>query len=132
MSIFGEIRATMDAMGVEQQACMFAFLVSYPLSLGRLLEPRGRGIAAAASAVSAIAFAVLTDPWMHAVLFVAMLIVTAGGFIAAAYALDGLARRIVMRGVPAMRPVAVSDAPATVLTSGRTKMPIGATAVAKP
>ena len=41
MSVIGEIRASLDAIGFEQQACVFVFLMSYPLALlTRRLEKR--------------------------------------------------------------------------------------------
>lgn len=93
MSVIGEVRATLDAMGVEQQACMFVFLMSYPLTLGALLEAKGRRIAGGFAASSAIAFAVFTDPWFHAVLLVIGGVGGVGVFIAMVYLADHAYRR---------------------------------------
>lgn len=93
MSVIGEVRATLDAMGVEQQACMFVFLMSYPLTLGALLEAKGRRIAGGFAAASAIAFAVFTDPWFHAVLLVVGGVGGVGLFIALVYLVDHVHRR---------------------------------------
>ena len=93
MSVIGEVRATLDAMGVEQQACMFVFLMSYPLTLGALLEARGRRIAGGFAASSAMAFAAFTDPWFHAVMLVIGGVGGVGLFIALVYLTDHAYRR---------------------------------------
>jgi hypothetical protein len=131
MSVIGEIRASLDAMGVEQQACVFVFLMSYPLALGGLLESRGRRIAAGFTGSSALAFVLLTDPWLHAVLLIVFGIGGIGLFIAAVYAADHVSRRIAMRGVPQpMLDTAPEVAPASSAT--RERVPIGAPASVKP
>lgn len=108
MSMVGELHASLDAMGVEQQVCMFAFLVSYPLTLGALLEARGRRIAAGIAAMSVLCFAIFTDPWFHAVLLVALGIGTIGVFIVTVTIVDKLSRRYAFRGL-AVREVEFVD-----------------------
>lgn len=128
MSVIGEIHASLDAMGVEQQACVFAFLMSYPLVLGSLLERRGRRLAGAVAAASALGFVFFTDPWMHAVLLVVLGIGGVGVFIAAVYLADYAARRIAWRGVrPELVELAEStgEAPAVQPAMGRERVPIG-------
>ena len=100
MSVLGEIHASLDAIGVEQQACVFAFLVSYPLTLGALLDMRGRHIAAGISIASIAGFALFTDPWFHAVVLVVLAVGATGVFIAAVYVVDRLARNFAFRGLP--------------------------------
>ena len=126
MGVLGEISASLDAMGAEQQACMFAFLMSYPLSLGALLEARGRRIAAGVALASAGGLAVLTDPWMHAVLVIVAVLGGGGVFIAAAWLADDLSQRIAWRGVRAPRPTALSEPAVSVPTPARVVMPLRA------
>ena len=99
MSVIVEIRASLDAIGFEQQLCVFAVLASYPLSLGGLLEGRGRRTAATAAIVSAALFVLLTDPWMHGVLLVVAMMGGVGLFIVVVYALERL-QRLAWREVP--------------------------------
>lgn len=132
MSVIQEIQSSLDAFGVEQQTCVLVFLSSYPLTLGGLLESRGRRLAGGVAAASALAFAVFTDPWMHAVLLVVLGIGTVGVFIAGVYLLDHVARRIALRGLPAPEapllpePVVVPAAP------GRERVAIGRPLSVKP
>lgn len=100
MSVLGEIHASLDAIGVEQQACVFAFLVSYPLTLGALLDTRGRHIAAGISLASIAGFAWFTDPWFHAVVLVVLAIGATGVFIASVYVVDRLARKFALSRLP--------------------------------
>jgi hypothetical protein len=88
MSVIGEIRVSLDAIGYEQQALLFGFLASYPLAIGGLLGERGRRIARAMAAVSILGFAAMTDPWFHGVLLMVMLLAGMGLFIAAVYGMD--------------------------------------------
>jgi len=100
MSVMSELRSTLDAIGVEQQVCVFAFLMSYPLTLGALLESRGRRIAAGIAAVSVVCFGFFTDPWFHAVLLVALGIGAVGVFIVTVYIVDRVSRYYAFRGLP--------------------------------
>ena len=99
ISVIGDIKASLDAFGVEQQACVLVFLMSYPLALGALLEPGGRRVAGAIAGASSIVFVVMTDPWMHAVLLLVLGIGGIGVFIAAVYVADAVSRRIALRGM---------------------------------
>jgi hypothetical protein len=94
MSVIGEIRGSLDAIGFEQQAFLFAFLASYPLTLGGLLASRGRRIAGITATASMIGFTIATDPWIHGVLVVVVIVAGMGMFIAAVWALDQLQRAI--------------------------------------
>ena len=100
MSVMGELHASLDAMGVEQQACVLAFLMSYPLTLGALFEQRGRRIAAGLAAISVVCFGVFTDPWFHAVLLVALAIGAIGLFIVCVYIIDRVSRHYAFKGLP--------------------------------
>jgi hypothetical protein len=100
MSVMGELRVTLDAIGVEQQVCVFAFLMSYPLTLGALLESRGRRIAAGVAAVAAVGFGIFTDPWFHALLLVALGIGAVGVFIVTVTIVDRASRYYAFRGLP--------------------------------
>ena len=100
MSVIGELHASLDAFGVEQQSCVLVFLMTYPLAIGGLLEARGRRLAALAAGTAAIVLAIVTDPWFHAVLLLMLGIGLLGAFIVAAYLLDWLARGLALRGAP--------------------------------
>lgn len=130
MSVIGEIRASLDAIGYEQQACVFVFLMSYPLAIGGLLESRGRRTAGLTAAAAAIAFAFLTDPWMHAVLLVVLGVGGIGVFIGAVYLADHLSRRVALRGMPKPEPQPLPDIAAA--PPARERVRIGATASVKP
>jgi hypothetical protein len=134
LSVIGEVRATLDTIGAEQQACVFVFLMCYPLALGRLLEGRGRRIAAEFAVASALGFMVLTDPWMHAVLLLAVGMGGLGLFIAAVFAVDRLAGRMALPD-SAQRSAAalpVSVQPGAAALPARERMPIRVTVSAKP
>lgn len=100
MSVIGEIHANLDAIGLEQQACVFVFLMSYPLALGALLDARGRRLAAGVATASVVCFAVFTDPWFHAVMLVVLAVAATGVFIVALTLIDRVARALAFRGVP--------------------------------
>ena len=94
MSVIGELRISLDAIGFEQQAFLFGFLTSYPLALGGLLEARGRRIAGMTAIASMIGFVVMTNPWVHGVMLVVAFVAASGLFIALACALDQLPRLV--------------------------------------
>jgi hypothetical protein len=132
ISVIGDIKASLDAFGVEQQACVLVFLMSYPLALGALLEPRGRRLAGAVAGASAVVFVVMTDPWMHAVLLLVLGIGGLGVFIAAVYVADSVSRRIALRGL-AMPEDEVLPEPVTAQAAvERERVPIGRPLSVKP
>jgi hypothetical protein len=102
MSVIGELRVSLDAIGLEQQAFLFLFLTSYPLALGELLRHRAKQIARAAAALSAWGFAAFTDPWLHGILLIVMLVAGMGLFIVAVYLIDVLHQAMVHRFEPAV------------------------------
>lgn len=126
MSVMVDVGASLNAIGVEQQACVFAFLMSYPLTLGALLEARGRRIAGLTAAASVLGFALFTDPWMHAVLLIMLAIGVMGVFIAGVYLADHVAQRLVARGMPAPEPRAVAELPPAAPAPSRERVAIGA------
>jgi hypothetical protein len=95
MSVIDDIRATLNAIGFAQQACLFVFLATYPLTLGTLASARGRRTAGLAAALSMAGFVCLTDPWMYGVLIAAAMLAGVGAFIATAWLLDQLPRLVV-------------------------------------
>jgi hypothetical protein len=120
MSVIGEIRVSLDAIGYEQQALLFGFLASYPLAIGGLLGERGRRIARAMAAVSILGFAAMTDPWFHGVLLMVMLLAGMGLFIAAVYGMD-LLQRSVMPLQPALQPVEAEEPPLPAAEAARAR-----------
>ena len=132
ISVIGDIKASLDAFGVEQQACVLVVLMSYPLALGALLEPRGRRIAGAIAGASSVVFVVMTDPWMHAVLLLVLGIGGIGVFIAAVYVADGVSRRIALRGMALPEDEALPEpAPAQAVVE-RERVAIGRPVSVKP
>ena len=132
MSVIGEIHASLDAIGFEQQACMFVFLMSYPLVLGRLLQARERRIAGVAAGTASLGFVVLTDPWVHAVVLVVIGIGGLGVFIAAVYVADRVSRRIAWRGLSMREDPPAAEATTPASQPGRGRVPIRSTVPVKP
>src|SRR2546423_8691056 len=117
MSVIGDIRVSLDAIGYEQQAFLFAFITSYPLAIGRLLDARGRRYAAYVAAGAMAGFTILTSPWVNGVLLVVFLVGGMGVFITTVWVLDQLPR-LVMRlrlapvvPVQAELPLVIAEAP---------------------
>jgi hypothetical protein len=108
MSVIGDLRVSLDAIGFEQQACLFAFLTSYPLAIGRLLDARGRRCAAGAATSAMLAFTFMTTPWINGALLVVFFVGGMGVFIATVWALDQ-APRLVLRA--RLMPVPVESEP---------------------
>lgn len=125
ISVIGDIKASLDAFGVEQQACVLVFLMSYPLAIGALLEPKGRRIAGAIAGASAVVFVVMTDPWMHAVLLMVLGVAGIGVFIAAVYVGDCVSRRIALRGMALPNADPLPDPLPVPAAVERERVPIG-------
>jgi hypothetical protein len=129
MSVIGELRTSLDAIGFEQQAFLFAFLASYPLVLGGLLEARGRRIAGMTATASMIGFVAMTDPWIHGVMLVVIIVASSGLFIATVCALDQLPRlmarqRLEPIPIQAELPLQSAEAPREREGSLRPKLPL--------
>lgn len=129
MSVIGEIHANLDVLGPEQQACVFVFLMSYPLALGALLDTRGRHVAACFAASSVVCFAFFTDPWFHAVMLVVLAVAATGVFIVALTLIDRAARALAFRGMPVhevefVDEDSISEAMEPPIEGGRKRLPI--------
>jgi hypothetical protein len=116
MSVIGDIRVRLDAIGFEQQAFLFAFLTSYPLAIGRMLEARGRRYAAYAAAGSMAGFTIMTTPWINGVMLILFCVLAMGLFVASVWMLDQLPRlamraRLVPVPIVAEAPAVLPDAP---------------------
>ncbi|HEX6363378.1 MAG TPA: hypothetical protein VFZ93_10500 [Albitalea sp.] len=114
MSVLGELRVSLEAMGHEQLAFLFAFVSTYPLAIGGLLEARGRCWAGSIAAAALLGFILATDPWVHGVLLTLFALGAMGVFIAAVCVLDRLPRLLarssrVPLAVPADVLVALRD-----------------------
>ena len=105
MSVIAELRDSLDAIGLEQQAFLFSFLTSYPLAIGDLFELRGKRWARVAALVSGAGFAAFTDPWIHGVLLAVMLVVGMGLFIVMVYLIDALPLAVMRLKSPAPTPL---------------------------
>lgn len=75
-----EVSQSLQTMGPHQYVAAFVFIASYALALSEFSGRRGRWIAAISAIATAIAFALLTDPWEHGVLVVAFALVAMGLF----------------------------------------------------
>lgn len=100
MSVIGDLRASLDAIGFEQQAFLFLFLTSYPLALGDLLRHRGKQLARGTALVSAWGFAAFTEPWIHGVLLAVMFVAGMGLFIVSVYLIDVLRQLVAQNFEP--------------------------------
>ena len=114
MSVIGEIRVSLDAIGFEQQVCLFVFIASYLLAIGGLLDGRARRIAAYAATGSMIVFTAMTNPWFHGVLLAVFFVAATGMFIVAVCTLDQVQRwavrpRMVPVPLQAELPLAMPD-----------------------
>lgn len=132
MSVIGEVKASLDAIGAEQQVCLFVFLISYPLALGALLEGRGKRVAAFTALAAAIGFVATTSPWMHAVMLIVLLVGCVGLLIATVYLLDAAHRAVAREAlVPALL---AEEAPPAMAApaAGRERIKLREPATAKP
>jgi hypothetical protein len=84
------LQSSLHGMGPSQYLLAFFFLASYAYALGGFLGERGRRGAAAGAAAAALGFALLTDPWEHGVLVVAVAVIAMGAFGAGAWLLWAL------------------------------------------
>lgn len=103
-----ELGDSLERMSSLQLLVLLGFVTSYVLALGGLLSGSARWWAAALAAGQAMAFAVLTDPWVHGALLVVFVVAGLALFVAASWL---LARLLAPR-----RPVALDDAPASTQT----------------
>jgi Flp pilus assembly protein TadB len=87
MTVSSELDSTLHAMDFAQLLLAFVFLTSYALALGQMLGARGRMRAGLVALLAAIAFASMTNPWVHGALLVAMAVAGIGLFIVAVWLL---------------------------------------------
>jgi len=77
-------------MGFVQLVLLFGFVISYMLTLGRLLGPTARVRAALAALLSSASFVWCTSPWEHGALLVVFVIATLGLYVAAMWSMATL------------------------------------------
>lgn len=88
-----DVGNSLQAMRAEQYLLAFVFLASYAMALGGFVGERGRRVAACAAFLSAVLFAMLTDPWEQGVMLVAFALVGMGLFAGAAWTLWAVLNR---------------------------------------
>jgi hypothetical protein len=98
---------SLQRMSFAQLALLFAFLTSYVLTLGGLLEAAARGRAAAIALACAVGFVACTDPWVHGALVVAFVV----GGLALFVVLAWLLARLLVPRVDAPQPAPQAEAP---------------------
>ena len=91
--MMNEVYTTLSSIEHAQQLLLLAFLTSYALSLGRLLEPWLRGRVALFALAAAVGFVALTDPWVHGALLMVLVVGVIGLLIGAVAVLDRAAVR---------------------------------------
>jgi hypothetical protein len=90
MDAVNDINDTLESLGFAQLLLAFAFLMSYALALSGLLGSTGSRRAWVVTAASAIGFSVLTTPWFHGALLMALALVGLGLFIVAVWLIGAL------------------------------------------
>lgn len=76
-----ELGHSLERMSFVQLLLLFGFVTTYMVSLGGLFGAWVRLRAAAAALAQAVAFVVLTDPWVHGALLVVFVIGALGVFV---------------------------------------------------
>ncbi len=77
----GELGDSLERMGFMQLLLLFGFVTCYMLALGGLFGSAVRLRAALAALAQAVAFAALTDPWVHGALLMAFVVAGLGLFV---------------------------------------------------
>jgi hypothetical protein len=88
LPVMSELHTTLRTMGFLQLLLAFVFLTGYALALSSLTGALGRKRSGAVALLAAIAFAALTQPWVHGVLLMAFAVAGLGLFIGLAWALS--------------------------------------------
>lgn len=83
-----ELRQSLEVMGAVQWLLAASFLACYTLAVGGFFGPGSRGPAALISLVSAVAFSVKMENWVHGFLLTALAIIGIAVFIVAAWILQ--------------------------------------------
>jgi hypothetical protein len=76
-----ELGDSLERMSFMQLALLFGFVTSYVLTIGGLFGPTVRLRAGVLALVLAVAFAALTDPWVHGALLVVFVVAGLGLFV---------------------------------------------------
>lgn len=83
----GELGDSLERMGFMQLLLLFGFVTCYMLALGGLFGSTVRLRAALAALAQAVAFAALTDPWVHGALLMAFVVAGLGLFVVVSWLL---------------------------------------------
>lgn len=89
--MISNVASNLEAMSPERYVLAFVFICSYAYAISEFIGERGRRIAVLAAAASAIAFALLSDPWEHGVMVVTLALIGMGLFTAIAWSMWTLA-----------------------------------------
>jgi hypothetical protein len=92
-----ELGDSLDRMSFTQLLLLFGFVTCYVLALGGLFGSVLRWRAALLALLQAVAFATLTDPWVHGALVVVFVVAGLGLFMMASWL---LARVLLPRPLP--------------------------------
>jgi branched-subunit amino acid transport protein len=76
-----ELGDSLERMSFVQLALLFGFVTSYVLAIGGLFGPVNRRRSALLALLLAVAFAALTDPWVHGALLVVFVVAGLGLFV---------------------------------------------------
>ncbi len=76
-----ELGDSLERMTFVQLLLLFGLVTSYVLALGGMLSTPARQRAALLALALAVAFAALTDPWVHGALLVAFVVAGLGLFV---------------------------------------------------
>lgn len=76
-----ELGDSLERMSFMQLLLLFGFVTTYMVAVGGLFGSAVRLRAAAAALLQAVAFVVLTDPWVHGALLVAFVVAGLGLFV---------------------------------------------------
>ena len=85
-----ELGDSLERMSFLQLLLLFGFVTSYVLALGGLFDSTVRLRAAALALLQAVAFAALTDPWVHGALLVVFAVAGLGLFVVQSWLLARL------------------------------------------
>lgn len=96
-----ELGDSLDRMSFMQLLLLFGFVTCYVLALGGLFGSTIRIRAAALALLQAVAFATLTDPWVHGALLVVFVVAGLGLFMMLSWL---LARLLAPHAVPLRLP----------------------------
>ena len=88
MSVLGHVFDTLAAMSLLQLLLAFMGCMGYALAQGGLLASGGRQLAGATAVGAAVAFTLLANDWMAAIMLVAFGVAGLGLFVAVAWLLS--------------------------------------------